>query len=226
YAQKAAQQGSMYDLMYHSHNEHFLASAASMTGRYAMAKSAADAMAARLMPHAKMMPMLDTFIMTPLWVDARFNKWDAILTRAEPDKELVTTHAFWHYTRTLAFAARGQNEKASAEREAFAKDAAAFPDSVNIGEVNKGSVILSLSGHVLDARLAAAKGDKEGSVAHWREAVAIQDTLNYNEPPDWYYRSANHSVPRCSTLAIPSKPRKSSAKTSRATHATRVLSSA
>ena len=30
YAQKAAQQGSMYDLMYHSHNEHFLASAASM----------------------------------------------------------------------------------------------------------------------------------------------------------------------------------------------------
>ncbi|HEY2821452.1 MAG TPA: hypothetical protein VGJ06_10475 [Candidatus Acidoferrum sp.] len=187
YAQKAAQQGSMYDLMYHSHNEHFLASAASMTGRYAEAKAAADAMAARLMPHAKMMPVLDTFIMTPLWVDARFNKWDAILASAEPDKELFTTHAFWRYTRTLAFAARRQNEKASAERDAFAKEAASFPASVNIGEFNKGSVILTLAGHVLDARIAAANGDKEASVAHWREAVAVQDTLNYNEPPDWYY---------------------------------------
>jgi tetratricopeptide (TPR) repeat protein len=187
YAQKAAQQGSMYDLMYHSHNEHFLASAASMTGRYAEAKAVADAMAARLMPHAKMMPMLDTFIMTPLWVDARFNKWDAILARAEPDKELVATHAFWRYTRTIAFATRGQNEKASVEREEFAKEAAGFPASVNIGDFNKGSVILTLAGDVLDARIAAAKGDKEASVAHWREAIAVQDTLNYDEPPDWYY---------------------------------------
>jgi tetratricopeptide (TPR) repeat protein len=187
YAQKTAQQGSMYDLMYHSHNEHFLASAASMTGRYAEAKAAADAMAARLLPHAKMMPMLDTFIMTPLWVDARFNKWDAILARAEPDKELLATHAFWRYTRTLAFAARGQNEKASAERAEFAKEAAGFPASVNIGEFNKGSVILTLAGHVLDARIAAAKGDREASIAHWRDAVAVQDTLNYDEPPDWYY---------------------------------------
>src|SRR5262249_13439709 len=181
YAQKAAQQGSMYDLMYHSHNEHFLASAASMTGRYAMAKSAADAMAARLMPHAKMMPMLDTFIMTPLWVDARFNKWDAILTRAEPDKELVTTHAFWHYTRTLAFAARGQNEKASAEREAFAKDAAAFPDSVNIGEFNKGTVILTLAGHVLGAPIATTKGRKEGSVRDRRGGAANEQTPRHQQ---------------------------------------------
>jgi tetratricopeptide (TPR) repeat protein len=187
YAQKAAQQGSMYDLMYHSHNEHFLASAASMTGRYAEAKLAADAMATRLEPHAKMMPTLDTFIMTPLWVDARFNKWDAILARAEPDKELPGTHAIWRYTRTLAFAARGQREKASAEREEFTKEAAGFPAGANIGEFNSGSVVLTLAGHILDARIAAAKGDKEGSVAHWREAVAVQDTLNYDEPPDWYY---------------------------------------
>jgi tetratricopeptide (TPR) repeat protein len=187
YAQKAAQTGSMYDLMYHSHNEHFLASAASMTGRYAVAKSAADAMASRLMPHAKMMPELDTFIMTPLWVDARFNKWDAILARPEPAKELPGTHAIWRYTRTLAFAARRQTEKASSEREAFAKEVAVFPAAANIGEFNRGSVVLVLAGHILDARIAAAKGDKDASIAHWRDAVAVQDNLNYDEPPDWYY---------------------------------------
>ena len=187
YARKTAQEGSMYDLMYHSHNEHFLASAASMIGRYAEAKTAADGMATRLMPHAKMMPMLDTFIMTPLWVDARFNKWDAILARPEPYKELPATHAMWRYTRTIAFVARGEKEKAAAERAEFAKETAVFPADANIGEFNKGSDVLRLAGHVLDARLAMANGDKEGSVSHWREAVAAQDTLNYDEPPDWYY---------------------------------------
>jgi tetratricopeptide (TPR) repeat protein len=44
-----------------------------------------------------------------------------------------------------------------------------------------------MASHILDARIAAAKGDKEASVAHWREAVTVQDTLNYDEPPDWYY---------------------------------------
>jgi tetratricopeptide (TPR) repeat protein len=187
YAQKAAQEGSMYDLMYHSHNEHFLASAASMTGRYAEAKGAADAMVARLMPHAKMMPVLDMFIMTPLWVDARFYKWDAILVRPKPIHELPGTHAMWRYTRTLAFIARGQNEKAQSEREAFAKEAAAFPASAHIGEFNGSSVVLTLAGHILDARIAMAKGQKEASVAHWRDAVEVQDSMNYDEPPDWYY---------------------------------------
>jgi tetratricopeptide (TPR) repeat protein len=144
-------------------------------------------MVMRLMPHAKTMPMLDMFIMTPLWVDARFNKWDAILARPEPLKELPATHAIWRYTRTLAFAARGQKEQASAERKAFAKEAADFPADGRIGEFNGGSVILTLAGHTLDARIATANGDKEGGLAHWREAVAVHDTLNYDEPPDWYY---------------------------------------
>jgi len=187
YARKAAQEGGIYDLMYHSHNEHFLASAASMMGRYVEAKAAADGMATRLMPHAKTMPMLDTFIMTPLWVDARFNKWDAILARSEPFRELPGTHAMWRYTRTLAFVARNEKEKAAAERAEFAKETAAFPADANIGEFNKGSDVLRLASHVLDARIAMASGEKEGSVSHWREAVAVQDTLNYDEPPDWYY---------------------------------------
>ncbi len=187
YSLKAAQQGSQYDLMYHSHNEHFLASAASMTGRYAVAKHAADAMATRLLPHAKMMPMLDTFIMTPLWVDARFSKWNAILARPEPDKSLPGTHAMWRYTRTLALLASGQTEKAVAEREELSKEVAQLPAGLNLGGFNSGTVILTVAGHILDARIAAAKGDKEGSVDHWHQAIAVQDTLSYNEPPDWYY---------------------------------------
>ncbi len=107
YAEKAGQVGSMYDLMYHSHNEHFEAMAASMEGRYSQAKKAADSMAARLLPHAKMMPMLDGFIMTPIWVDVRFGKWQETLARPEPMKELAGTHVMWRYSRAVALAADG-----------------------------------------------------------------------------------------------------------------------
>jgi tetratricopeptide (TPR) repeat protein len=187
YARKADQEGSMYDLMYHSHNEHFLAAAASMEGRYVEAKSAADGMATRLLPHAKTMPMLDYFIVTPLWVDARFDKWDTILTTPEPMKELPGTHVMWRYARTLAFTARGEKEKAVAERGQFAAEAAAFPPDARLGEFNTAKDVLALAAEILDARIAMAAGSQQESVNHWRRAVEIQDALNYDEPPDWYY---------------------------------------
>jgi tetratricopeptide (TPR) repeat protein len=187
YAIKAEREGSLYDLMYHSHNEHFLAMAACMAGNYALAKRAADAMAARLMPHAMMMPMLDAFIMTPVWVDTRFGNWDAILARPEPFKELQGTHAMWRYSRAIAYAAGGKMDAAEKEQTFFAQEAAAFPPDAMLGEQNKARDVLAIASHVIEARIAAAKGQKDEAVAHWHKAVEIQDTLNYDEPADWYY---------------------------------------
>ena len=187
YARRADQEGSMYDLMYHSHNEHFLAAAASMEGNYIEAKAAADGLATRLMPHAKMIPMLDSFILTPLWVDARFGKWDAVLATPEPAKELPGTHVMWRYTRTLAFAARSEREQAAAEREKFSAEAKVFPPGANFGEFNTAKDVLGMATHILDARIAMAAGNKEQAIRHWQTAVEMQDALNYDEPPDWYY---------------------------------------
>jgi tetratricopeptide (TPR) repeat protein len=187
YAQKAEKEGSIYDLMYHSHNEHFLAMAASMAGNYAEAKAAADGLAKRLAPHAKTMLMLDGFMSTPLWVDARFGKWDAILARPEPAKELLATHVMWRYTRALAYAATGNLDKASAERGEFAAEAARVPADVNFGEQNSAKDIMGVAGHILDARIAMAQGNKADAIGHLRQAVMAQDALNYDEPADWYY---------------------------------------
>jgi tetratricopeptide (TPR) repeat protein len=187
YARKADQEGSMYDLMYHSHNEHFLAAAACMEGRYTVAKAAADGMAARLLPHAKTMPMLDLFIFSPLWVDVRFNQWDAILAKPEPLKELPATHVMWRYARTQAFTARREKEKAAAERELFAKEVAVIPANARMGEFNSSKDLLILASQILDARLAMARGSKDEAVSHWQKAVEMQDALRYDEPPDWYY---------------------------------------
>lgn len=187
YAEKAEKQGGMYDLMYHSHNEHFLAYADSMEGRYTGAKAAAEALAERLAPHAKMMPMLDSFILTPIWVDARFVKWEAILARPEPAKELPGTHAFWRYSRALAFAARGEAVKTAAELDAMMAEAAKFPPDASFDMLNTGKDVFALAAHVLAARVVAAQGKKDETIMRWRRAVELQDALNYSEPPSWYY---------------------------------------
>jgi tetratricopeptide (TPR) repeat protein len=187
YAEKESKVGSVYDLMYHSHNEHFEAMAASMEGRYSEAKKAAQALTARLLPHAKMMPVLDGFIMTPIWVDVRFGKWEEVLARPEPMKELSGTHAMWRYANAVALAANGKVPEAEKERELFFAEMAAIPPEALLGEMNKARDVLGVAAHVIDARIAAAKGQKDLAIEHWKTAVAIQDTLNYDEPADWYY---------------------------------------
>jgi len=187
YAEEADRAGSMYDLMYHSHNEHFLASAACMEGRYAEAKKAADALAARLEPHAKMMPMLDGFLMTPLWVDARFSKWEAILARPEPSAELAETHLMWRYTRALAFAAQHGAAKIAAEIASFEKEESAIPADRPIGLQRTSKVVHLVMKEILTARLNEAQGKQEDAIKHWQAAVEAQDKLSYDEPQDWYY---------------------------------------
>jgi len=186
YAEEADRNGSLYDLMYHSHNEHFLAAAACMEGRYAEAKKAADGLAARLMPHTRMMSMLDGFIMTPLWVDARFSKWDSILARQEPIG-VPETHLMWRYTRTLAFAARHDAAKATEEFAVYEKEEASIPAEAPFGLQSSTKSVHAVAKAVLAARLAEAQGKPEDAIKHWLTAVEAQDKLNYNEPADWYY---------------------------------------
>jgi len=187
YAKKAEATGSLYDLMYHSHNEHFGAMAACMAGNYAAAKRQADVMAARLAPHAAMMPMLDAFIMTPIWVDARFGKWKEILERPEPAKELTGTHAMWRYSRALAYAQQGDIAQAEQERDRLSLEREAFPPDVHLGEQNTARDVLGVALDVAEARIAAAKNQNEDAITHWLQAVAAQDLLHYDEPADWYY---------------------------------------
>jgi hypothetical protein len=47
--------------------------------------------------------------------------------------------------------------------------------------------VLGLALEVGESRIAAARGEKEGAITHWRKAVTMGDGLNYNEPADWYY---------------------------------------
>jgi hypothetical protein len=52
---------------------------------------------------------------------------------------------------------------------------------------NKAKDIMKIAKDVLGAKIAVVKKDNSEAVAMLRDAVAIQDTLKYGEPPDWFF---------------------------------------
>jgi tetratricopeptide (TPR) repeat protein len=186
---KASGAQGIYPMMYYSHNLHFIAMCSAMNGDYVEAKKAADMLAAHVGPAVKDMPPLEGFMTIPMAVDVRFHKWDAILAAKAPDPEMKTTTVFWHFARGMALAGKGKSAEAEAEYKIVADAEKATPPDVifQMPINNKAKDIMKIAENVLGAQLALAKKDYAVAVTLLREAVVIQDKLNYGEPPDWFF---------------------------------------
>src|SRR5688572_18568474 len=177
----------VYPLMYWTHNIHFIAYARAQQGRYEEAKKAADEMLANVGDGDREMQMLEGFRLYPLMVDLRFHRWDTLLAVPEPDKERLLSHAFWRYARAMALGSQGKARDATAEQRRFERERTSVPPEGLYIINNKALDLLTFAAATLDAQIAAARGDRAGAIAAWRSAVALDDTLQYDEPPAWFY---------------------------------------
>ncbi len=186
---KASGVQGIYPMMYYSHNLHFVAMCGAMNGRYTEARKNADLLAANVGPHVKDMPPLEGFMTIPIAVEIRFHHWNEILKMPAPDASMKTATVFWHFGRGMALAGNGKMAEAEAEYKIVADVEAATPPDVifQMPINNKAKDIMKIAENVLGAKIAIAKKDNAAAIAMLREAVAIQDKLNYGEPPDWFY---------------------------------------
>jgi len=186
---KASGTQGIYPMMYYSHNLHFIAMCSAMNGDYAEAQKNGEMLAAHVGPHVKDMPPLEGFMTIPIAVDVRFHKWDDILKMPQPAPEMKTLTVFWHFARGLALAANGKVSDAEAEHKAVAEAAANTPEDVVFAMPvnNKAKDVLTIARDVLGAKIALAKNDKAGAIALLQNAVAVQDSLKYSEPEDWFF---------------------------------------
>lgn len=175
-----------YPMMYYPHNLHFLAIAHCFQGRYEDAKQAGERLAKQVGHHVKDMPMLEGFLVAPIMVEVRFNKWDEILQLPEPDCDRPLTKAARHFARGLAFLAKGETDKGAAERAAFDAALKEIPEDAPFSDMNRARHIFGIAEKVLDSKLALAAKDRAKAIALLREAVKLEDQLNYGEPPDWF----------------------------------------
>jgi len=186
---KASGVQGIYPMMYYSHNLHFIAMCAAMNGNYAEAKKNGDMLAAHVGPAVKDMPPLEGFMTIPMAVDLRFHKWDSILAMKQPAPEMKITTVFWHFARGMALAGKGKTSEAEAEYKIVADAEQATPEDVVFAMPvnNKAKDIMKIAEKVLGAKIATAKKDPDAAIAMLKDAVAIQDTLKYGEPPDWFF---------------------------------------
>jgi tetratricopeptide (TPR) repeat protein len=186
---KATGAQGIYPMMYYSHNLHFIAMCGAMNGSYAEARKNADLLAANVGPHVKEMPPLEGFMTIPIAVEIRFHHWNEILKMPAPDPAMKTASVFWHFGRGLALTGTGKMDEAVQEYKIVSDAEAATPPDVifQMPINNKSKDILKIAEDILGAKIAMAKKDPTGAISMLRQAVAIQDTLKYGEPPDWFF---------------------------------------
>lgn len=177
-------QSGFYPAMYYSHNLHFLAIAYSMQGRFSDAIRAARALEENVGPHLKEMPMLEGFMTVSPLVLVKFHRWDDIDKLPQPVAS-SPVNTIYHYARGLAFAARGRTNEAQDELTALKTAESQIPVDAMFG-LNSARTVVSIAVKVLEARLAMAKSDNDAAIKLFEEAIRIEDTLAYDEPPAWF----------------------------------------
>jgi tetratricopeptide (TPR) repeat protein len=178
----------IYPMMYYTHNLHFIAVENAFLGNSAASLAAARKVQEYVAPHVKELDVLDAFYSLPLEIMVRFHRWTDILAEPQPDPSFAFSGGTWHFARALAAANGGKLDLARAEFAALQSATPAMSKiSTNpVGPHNAG-VIPQIMAHLVEAHVARQQKQASAAIDHLRSAVALQDSLDYDEPPDWLY---------------------------------------
>ena len=171
--------------MYVAHNFQFLAAAAMMEGRSAEALTAArDMVATTPLEMFRQMPGFDGVLDYPILVLVRFGRWDAALDEAAPPEDLPFALAVHHFARAVARLGKGDVENARAEQASFEAAVLRVPADAR-QFTNSARAVLAVPHALLAGLIAEHERHRNEAPRLLREAVAAEDALVYDEPPDW-----------------------------------------
>ncbi len=181
----------VYPIAYFPHNIHFLSACAVMSGERGLAwRSALDLrehLATDLM-HEPDFATLQHYHAYAWMVAVKQGMWNELATEPPPDSAFAYARALWHFAQGMRHARTGDPATA---RSRLAAVKAAMADSavqqVSIWGINKGTDVLQVAVHLLEGEVHAAEGDLRRSISSLWHAVAAEDALQYQEPPDWSF---------------------------------------
>jgi tetratricopeptide (TPR) repeat protein len=178
----------LYKVAYYPHNIHFVMVSAQMGGDRATAVEAASKLDASIPAEvAKQFAIMQPVKAAPYTTHALFSDPATILALPAPTEELLLVKAMYHYARAVAHAhnkdaAAAKAEIATLERMEKTADFKVFAEwQVPAKEVVQTARLVAAG------RLADALGDLEGAARAYEDAIFLEDSLAYMEPPYWYY---------------------------------------
>ncbi len=186
----------VYPLSYYPHNYHFLAATATLEGNSQLAWMAAKKVQVNTAKDIMRQPewgTLQHYYTIPYYVAVKFGMWDTILEQPMPDLDLIYPQAVLHYARGMAFL--GKNNLSAAKKELdklndIAKDTSL--KSLTVWDINTSYDLLQIASNLLSAEIASHKKQYQQAISMMNKAIAIEDQLNYNEPPDWFFSVRHH----------------------------------
>jgi tetratricopeptide (TPR) repeat protein len=171
----------VYPLAYYPHNIHFLAFASTMAGRSKQAIEASRTLTSKVnVDVARQVGMLQEMLPYHVLTLTTFGKWDDVLAQPLPPSDIRFPYAMAQYARGVAYAAKGQWAEAQAALDTVKAIDAATPKDA------ESKTAVSVAVHALLGEIADRRGDSNGAIAHFRQAMAIEDAALYFEPPKWY----------------------------------------
>ena len=178
----------IYPLNYYPHNLHFLVWSAMFQGRSEAAMAGAREVQSKVPVDmaGNAFGAYETFLAQPLYVMVRFGLWEQVLAEPEPVASNRFMRGVWHYARGMAYSNTGKPGEAAAELAALLTLRKDLPDDYLIG-FGTGPLLLTIAEHVLGGDIALQAGDFDEAIALLARAVRLEDSLLYNEPPDWYF---------------------------------------
>ena len=186
----------VYPLAYYPHNQHFMAATATLEGNSHWAIHAAKEVAKttnkQLMKESGW-GTLQHYYTIPYYIMVKFGKWDEILKMKNETPDLDYPTAVLHYAKGMAYLGKSQPQAARDELKLL-KQIASKDDlkDLTIWDINSVYDLLQIAKNVLEAEILAAENNYIQSIDLLQKAIAIEDNLNYNEPPDWFFSVRHH----------------------------------
>ncbi|ELR68541.1 hypothetical protein C900_00282 [Fulvivirga imtechensis AK7] len=179
----------LYPLALYPHNIHFLTACAALEGSGAKAIEASFSLASKVdkeVMKQKEWSGLQHFTTIPYNVLVKFAQWEKVLQLPEP--ELLYPKAIWHYARGMAFSNLDKPVQAKSELERL--EIISQNDElkeITVWDINSVDQLVRIADNVLQAEILRKAGSFGEAEQLLLAAVALEDSLNYQEPPDWFF---------------------------------------
>ena len=177
-----------YRFGYYPHNIHFLMVSAQMAGLGNDVIMSAQKLETLTSDDvSQQLAWVQAIKTAPYTAHAQFSPAETILALPDPGDRFPFVSGFWHYARGTAFAGAGDMTGAQDELAALVTLIETSDFSDLEAQYLPAADVLEVAKHVLEARIEIANGAYGAAEHHLHEAITLEDTIPYMEPPYWYY---------------------------------------
>jgi tetratricopeptide (TPR) repeat protein len=181
----------IYPLNYYPHNIHFMAWSAMFQGRPKAALEVARKIVAKVPPelsaNKNTWALYETFLSQPMFVLVRFGMWEKMLVEPKPDIDSRFMTGIWHYGRALAYIHTNRASLAIKELRALTEARKTMGQVEHYIGFATAETLMRIAEEIVSGELAYSQENLLAGLAHLERAVRLEDSLRYNEPPDWYF---------------------------------------